>query len=549
MAKHLAVSEKPVKKTREGSFWKRLAAHWPLLVVLLAAVAIYGHGLHNGFIDDDFSQIVNNGNIRYFTDDFRPLPGSGYHRPLMYLLFTILYKLFGPHPFWFHVVHLVFFLGCLVLIYMLLDKFFRQKLAAGLSMVVAIHPINVDAVAYISHVQDPMFMFFGLAAWLVIDRWRRRRWLVAVPVTLLIAASIGSKETGVLWVIILGLYAFMFKRRLFRPVLVGALAGAGLYGLYLLLGPPAVYSPYHVVLTLEHISLWKRLVSAPAIVWFYLRTFVWPASLNISYEWSVSSVTSPYFWGTLLVDMLFIAASVAGGRFVRRRQPDQFRQYIFFVVWFALSVVVLLQIYPLDITVAERWFLLPMVGLLGAIGTLVRGLERSRVNATARSLITALIIVIVPAMFARSYVRVSNFSSNLNLLRHDVAAHETSYRIYEELADALEVNGQYKEAEYYYYQSLMLRGQDNNSWSGLGNLAIDTNDLAQAERNFKNSLRYDPGFFDGYYNLGILYLAEDRPVEAEQVFKAALKRWPNDSALRARLSETQKSISDASTGN
>src|SRR3989304_2974468 len=90
-----------------------------ILLLILIGILVYVNVLPNGFIDDDFFQIVNNVQVKslssvpqFFSGStyFREETGQSYglyFRPLMLSMYTVLYYLFGSDSFWFHVFQVI----------------------------------------------------------------------------------------------------------------------------------------------------------------------------------------------------------------------------------------------------------------------------------------------------------------------------------------------------------------------------------------------------------------------------------------------------------
>ena len=75
-----------------------------------------------------------------------------------------------------------------------------------------------------------------------------------------------------------------------------------------------------------------------------------------------------------------------------------------------------------------------------------------------------------------------------------------------------------------------------NSWRGeglanQGVLAIEMNQLTDAEIAFKNSIKVEPYFEAGYINLADLYRAQQKPFQVASVLKKGIKNNPKSAAL------------------
>ena len=109
-------------------------------ILLLAAVAVlpYLATLRNGFVYDDFDQVLANPYIRNFhhlreifttsvwsfMGDFRG--SSNYYRPVMSLGYLLCYQLFGPHALGFHLANLLANLGVVFLVFLVTLGMFRS---------------------------------------------------------------------------------------------------------------------------------------------------------------------------------------------------------------------------------------------------------------------------------------------------------------------------------------------------------------------------------------------------------------------------------------
>src|SRR5262245_21200266 len=140
---------------------------WQVAVFVLAGITMYAASLSNAFVWDDIAQVLQNhlahslANIRYFfqggtfATGGAPRLGGIYYRPLMTTSFALLYGLFGPVPFYFHLYQLAFHLTNGVLVLLLFERWLTRVepegaglppaarfLPLALALVFVVHPMN-----------------------------------------------------------------------------------------------------------------------------------------------------------------------------------------------------------------------------------------------------------------------------------------------------------------------------------------------------------------------------------------------------------------------
>lgn len=158
-------------------------SRWVLAaLVVLCAVAVHARALPGEFVYDDHRFVDRNPSIerignplRFFSDPRTadPRQPSDIYRPLRTLSFAVERALFGEEPAGFHAVSLALHAANAVLVLLLL-------LALGLggggallgALLFAVHPVTVEATAWISARADLMAAFFTLLAVLA---WIRAR--------------------------------------------------------------------------------------------------------------------------------------------------------------------------------------------------------------------------------------------------------------------------------------------------------------------------------------------------------------------------------------
>jgi protein O-mannosyl-transferase len=162
--------------------------------IFILALITYGNSLFNGFVLDDIGQIVQNPNIQSLTNFFGFFsggtfyaPGAAnlagiYYRPILSLAFAINYAIWNQNAFGFHLFSVLLHATNASLLYLLFKKLlnlenyrYSNPMSFLLSIIFLVHPVNTEAISYISSVQEPLFIFFLLSALYLTISWLKEK--------------------------------------------------------------------------------------------------------------------------------------------------------------------------------------------------------------------------------------------------------------------------------------------------------------------------------------------------------------------------------------
>ena len=139
------------------------------LVLALATIAFYTPVVHNGFTNfDDDAYIVRNPHVRagltwqIFKWAFTSYDAANWH-PLTWLSHALDCQLFGLNPAGHHYVNVLLHAGNVILLFLLLEGatgFTWQSLMVA--ALFALHPVNVESVAWAAERKNVLSMFFFL---------------------------------------------------------------------------------------------------------------------------------------------------------------------------------------------------------------------------------------------------------------------------------------------------------------------------------------------------------------------------------------------------
>ncbi len=509
-------------------------AVWLLIVV---GIVVHFNGLFGNFIGDDKSQIQSNYIIhslshipQFFTGStFVPTSGTNlagpFYKPLLSLSYAVLYALFRATPFYFHAFQLILHITNGILLFVLFKKFLKEHIALLLSLLFILHPINSEAVVYIADLQEPLFFCFGLSALLLAmkESLSPKR---AALISLLLLCSLLSKETGILFVlmvIITRLFVRWYKTELLRSMMY-AIPPILIYA-FLRFGVAKMFISKFPGMPITLLPLSQRILNMPAIVFYYLKTFFYPSTLDFFQIWIVKRITLTNFFVPLIAIGLFFAALILLGVYTYRKYNSLFLPYLFFTIWLLAGIGLHMQLVPLDFTVSERWFYFPIVGLLGVLGVAWQAYSGKSHPKQYLTIALGVLAVLTLTLFSvRTMVRNANWGQDY-FAKKD-----------------------YQQAVIHYQKSVNI-DPSLGSYYNIALVYMDTGDLKNAELYYLKALaanKTQPDHEDYklvgnkiFEDLTSIHIVSREYMAAEQLASKAIAMYPHDGLLWGNLAVSQ----------
>jgi protein O-mannosyl-transferase len=403
-----------------------------LIVVFVAAVALYLPTSRYGFVQDDRAIIASNpaahsigAALAAFDDPYWPRESeAGLYRPLTILSYALDWTLSGGRAGWLHVMNALWHGVAAVLFVCVMARWLPPIGAAGAGLAFAWHPVHVEAVASLVGRAELLVAAGVLGAVLA----ARRGWWVAAVICA--ALAMFSKEHGVIVgvVIVLDYWLRTPDDRRYPAALWLALAlvTAGFLAAWLAVG---WVGENDAAAVFYGRGTWGRLAIALPAVLRAAGLLVWPASLSVDYGPQVIPARLGLSLAALLgfCIVLIVPALVL---LCWRRAPA-----IGFAAGLAaLSYVPTANLFlPSGVALAERNLYLAVAlpaALVGWAATWLATRRGVRVAAVA----TAILVV---AAGARSLARLPAWRDNRSQLLTLLADHPESYRAHASAAAVL----------------------------------------------------------------------------------------------------------------
>jgi tetratricopeptide (TPR) repeat protein len=503
---------------------------WFFVLFLFAATLLaYLPVWHAGFIwDDDYWLTTNpltkdsHGWYRFWfattTTDYYPLTSS---------VFWLEWRLWGTNAAGYHVVNVLLHATDAVLLWRLLARLEipGAKLAAA---IFALHPVNVESVAWIAELKDTLAMFFLLLTllfYLKFDDTKLWRWY-RVSVGLFVLALLSKSAVAPLPLILLGIVWWRRGRVEWKDILqsVAFFGVAGMLGL-ITIWFQSHNSIGHLVVRTD--GFWSRLTIAGRAVWFYLYKAVLPVDLLPVYpRWPIGMVNVISFVPGLLLAAVFIVCWKFRATWGR---GPLFGLGCFVVM--LLPVLGFLNIsYFAYSLVADHW---QYFAIAGAIALVAAGITKVLSPSPGGTVIVSGTLLLVLGVLTWRQADLYHDSETLWLAT--LAQNPQSWLAHYNLGNALLQNGKIDEAISHYQQALEIKPNYAVAHNNLGNTLLREGNVDEAILHFQKALEINPYDAIAHYNLGYALQQKGKTDEAIAQFQQALEINPNNAAAHYNL--------------
>lgn len=342
-------------------------------VLVAVTFLVYNGSLANGFLSDDVPFILQNPFVqnprlwsKIFDGSMWAFQGarSDFYRPLQFLSYAVVNRLTGPDPATFHFIQLLLYSATVGLVFTLGRKLLQSDLAAfAATFLWAVHPLHVEAVAWISSLSEVGFGCLYLLAFLVFLHAEgmagRTRLRIHALAALAFLGALLFKETALSFpLVLLAYWFFVAERESWSQRVVRWSPYLAAVAIYLALRINALGG---LASTPQAGGWTSRASAALGLLGAHTRLFFWPGEPNYYRPFEISSsLHSIWPWFILLI--LTVALRH------RKREP----LLGFLVVWWVLGLVPCLDIRYLKIPcLTDRYSYLPSVALCMAVGLLL----------------------------------------------------------------------------------------------------------------------------------------------------------------------------------
>jgi protein O-mannosyl-transferase len=520
----------------------------PAGVVLIAAAVFLAYlpSISGGFIWDDHDLITNNNLIKASDGPYRiwctiePID----YWPVTNTTFWIEWRLWGMHSTGYHVTNLILHIVESVLIWIVLRKLSMPG-AFLAAMIFALHPVNVESVAWIAQRKNLMAMLFFLLSilWYLkgIQGVSSRRpegalretasgflhpssfiphpsgfyWLSLAAFTL---AMLSKGSVAVLPILLLGIVWWL------RPLTRWDLVWSAPFFLVALVFTVVNmwFQTYGMEEAIRSAGFAERLLGAGCAVWFYLYKAILPIDLSFVYaHWRID--TGNLLWWLPLAAALVVTAVLWWYRKSWSR-PLLFAWGFFCVV--LVPVMGLTDVYFMRYAlVADHYQHIAIIAVIALASVLWSAWDRLELGSM-RWTATATAVAALGILALLTWQQSGQYRDEFTLYDDTLKKSPDCWMAHTNLGKALMDAGRLQDAMDHFRQALLIKSDHIVAYNDLGTVLVQMGRVQEAMECYRKALSFKPDYTSALSNLGNALNEAGRPEEAIEYCEKALRLEP-----------------------
>jgi len=525
-----------------------------IVIIIAVSLGVYANTLFNGFVYDDFDQVLKNS----WITDIRNIPAIfssptwsfstedsshskfNYYRPMMHLIYMAEYPIFGLKPWGWHLLNIIFHAMNSIMVFLIAFRLFNKQgtfnppqisnLKSQISnlmpaliaaILFATHPINTEVVAWVAGIPELSFTLFYLISFYL---YISQRYLLSSFFFFMAAIS---KETALTLPIFLFVYDYAFRRdsssskRNYINYIPFVIA-TGIYMLMRIyaLGGMAPQKPRH-----DYLSSFQYFINVFPLIIQYFEKLILPINLNNFHVLHpVYSILEPKAIISLSLTISFLTLLFL----IRRGSSLAF----FALLWILIPLLPVLYIPGVgENTFAERYLYLSSGGfsILGAylFTNALYKLEDRKIGGAIKKVLITSICVIIGLYTTGTIKRNLVWANNMALWFDIVQKSPDSAMAHYNMGGEYYANGQSDLAIVEFQKAIEIAPNYADAHYNLGAVYQNKGLLEKAISQYRYALNLAPNSVDAYFNLGVIYTQLNSFEEAVLAFQEALRIKPD----------------------
>lgn len=457
----------------------------------------------------------------------------GLWNPLVWLSFMLDFELFGFNAGGYHWTNVMIHVFNTILLFFLLKNMtgavWRSAFVAALF---AIHPMNVESVAWIAERKNVLSTFFWILTMLFYVRYvKQPNWKRYLPVFINFALGLMSKPMLVTLPFVLLLMDYWpldrtaigtqreketagvleIKKEKIKFLVLEKIP---LFILSIVFSIITIYNPDSGI-PLES-SFIQKVDNTIFSYGMYLKKLFWPMDLSIIYLY-VDAPAWQIFFSVLILIMITVLAC------------KYFKKYSYLTVgWFwylgtLFPVSGIIHIGPH--TMADRYAYVPFIGLFIIIAWGMEQISSKGVFLKKILIPASVLTILLFTVAACNQIKI--WTDTITLFENAIKKNPNNYLAYQVLGQEMSKNGENEKAIYYYDMALKANPNFSPAYSNKGLILKTIGRREEAFKNFQKAIQTNKFSVEAYHNMGVFYFENTNLNESIKYFLKAIEINPD----------------------
>jgi protein O-mannosyl-transferase len=492
---------------------------YSVFLILLITFAVYANTLQNEFTNwDDGPLIVENLKIRSLDlENIKMIfdyKAGGTYQPVRVFSYAIDYHFWGLNPIGYHIHNILLHGLAAVLLYLALlniipqirgmeslDNKSIQYTALFTALFFAVHPVNVEAVTWLSGRKYVLLSFFSfLSLYLFVKNSIAEKHSIWLSLSSLLTAvlAVFSSPFGIVLPVLFFLYDYcrdvsnnpfvVLKKRLinYLPYLV-----------FFLLAVPKLWTVLVIGSSKEHYqgnavyTLWCMF----KVIFDYFRNLIFPVWLSTRYTDYVALNMMDYKIIISLAGLIILSGWIIW-QMKKARKNLLFCAGWVFIFWLPVSNII-----PISIKMADRYIYIASVGFFLWIVFIVF----NHVNANKRNIVNICIVSLLIVCAGLSIQRNRTWKNSITLWEDSLKKDPFNVLALTNLGGAYFNRGKYKDAIRYYFSAALLKPDHFAVHNNLGAAYMKDGQLEKAVKEYLKDIEINPKWAQPHEMLANIY--------------------------------------------
>ena len=483
-----------------------------LIGLLILTFILYFPSLKNQFTNwDDDAYITSNPNIELTRDNIKKSFFQGeYHRmyaPLTALSNSIVYHYFklDPKPYIFInlLIHLFNIILVFVFISLLIKKPYVPLLIAALF---ALHPMQVESVAFIAGRRDVLYVFFYLLCLIFyiksLDRKKPYvvKYVLSVVFAMMAMLSKGQALTIPATLILISFFVgAKWKTKAFWLDKIPFIILAAILAYKVFMAPQFASEGYENSSYLDtNIPLYNRLIYACFGFVQYIILLLFPYKLSLAHPY-------PAVVGHYLIPAYYYVyvAALAGIVFLFFRFALKDRILWFGIAFFAVNIVMLLQILPNSYGLLnDHYVYFAGISVFLIFCKMTSDKFLTKKNARMFWVFTTIYILVLGSL---SFQRIGVFNNSVSVWTDVIEKYPESDLAFNNRGFAYNKLGNYDKAAVDLNRAVQSKPNFSLAYNNLGIANQNLGLIDEAIKDYTRAAEAKPDYDWAYYNRAVLY--------------------------------------------